>query len=86
MRTWLQKNFHLGIPFCYGRWGLLFPKKVPMHIEIGKPMKVDQSPDKEVKPEIVDDLQTKFLTEYKNFFDRVKVKYPEYKDSELVIN
>lgn len=33
-RKWLQANFHLGIPLCYGRWGSLIPNKGRMHVEV----------------------------------------------------
>lgn len=84
-RKWLQQNFHLGIPIFFGRWGTMVPKRVPLRIEMGKPMKVDKIPLESISSEKVDPLHTQFIQELERLYNRTKVKYPEYATSELEI-
>jgi hypothetical protein len=84
-RLWLQHNFNIGIPLCFGRFGTWIPYAVPIHVEIGKPIVVEKTPAEDITPAKIDALHAEFVKETKRLFDRTKVKYARYKNSELEI-
>eukprot|EP01038_Epipyxis_sp_PR26KG_P004827 gene4827-6763_t len=84
-RKWLQTNFQLGIPICWGRWGTLIPNKVPLHMEVGKPIKVEKVQNSsEINQSDIDKIHDHFVEEIKRLFDRTKEKNG-YKDAILQV-
>lgn len=85
-RLWLQKNFSIGIPLSWGRYGLPVPYRVPLHMEIGSPIVVQAKPSSEITDQDIHELHEKFMHAMKELFDRSKVKYPAYKDAQLELH
>lgn len=79
-RKWLQRHFQLGIPFCFGAYGTLFPLRVPLTVAMGAPIVVEKK--EKVTQEDIDLLHTLFIERLESLFEGTKVQYgvpPELK-------
>ena len=84
-RKWLQVQFHLGIPICWGRGGTLLPHRVQLGMEIGKPIPVEKVPKDQITDKMIDDLHQQFCNAMVQLFNRTKVNYSDHKNAELNI-
>ena len=83
-RQWLSRTFRVSIVFFRGRNCTLIPRQVPLHIVVGRPLRVPHVPNPE--PELVESVHLEYMNRLRSLFDRHKVLHPEYKDSVLEIH
>jgi 1-acyl-sn-glycerol-3-phosphate acyltransferase len=84
-RVWLQHKFQLGIPLLYGRWGL-FPLKVRIHVEVGKPLLVAKKRKEDITQADIDALHAKFVQSMQDLFERTKFTQGCTPDTKLIIH
>ena len=82
-RLWLVKKFQMGIPFLYGRWGTIIPRKVPLHLVMAPPFKVPafKHPPKDAVHACLND----YIAHVTDFYEKEKGKY-DYDGVPLVIH
>lgn len=83
-RQWLQKTFAMAVCITWGRWGTIIPHKVPLRMEMGKPILVSKKLKETITQGDIDSLHTTFMNEQLRLFDRTKSKHA-YGDAQLEI-
>ena len=84
-RKYLQHNFQIGIPICFGVFGTLIPYKVALNVEIGRPIPVEKIAKDKITQQNIDDLHQLFMLEMERLFERTKSKYGVPEDVKLTI-
>lgn len=84
-RKYLQHNFQIGIPICFGVFGTLIPYKNALSIEMGRPIQVEKIAKENITQQNIDDLHQQFVAEMERFFERTKKKYGVPADVKLSI-
>ena len=84
-RVWLQHKFQLGIPLVCGRWGL-FPLKVRIRVEVGKPLLVAKKRKEDITQADIDALHAKFVQSMQDLFERTKRNHGCTPDTKLIIH
>lgn len=77
-RQWLQQQFQIGICICWGRFGSPIPYKVPLTVEIGKPVPVQQKARDDISDDDVSAVHTQFVAAMDTLFERTKSKHGVY--------
>ena len=85
LRQWLCRNLRIGMSICWGRWGTLFPNKVPLSLVLGKPISVPKLQAQEITSEKVDAVHKEFVDSIGELFERYKVECGARKDARLEI-
>jgi len=85
LRQWLCHNFHVGLSICWGRWGTLFPKKVPLSLVLGTPISVPKLQATEITAEVVDAVHGEFVESIGKLFEKHKLACGAGKDTTLEV-
>ena len=80
-RQWLSRAFRVSVVFFRGRNCTLVPQQVPLHVVVGKPLRVPHVEDP--APELVERIHQEYVNRLQSLFDRYKGLHPEYRDSVL---
>lgn len=81
-RNWLQRNFQIGLPIVFH----LLPKKVGLHLEIGKPLDfIRKNSNTSVTDQEINEYHDQFCQSIENLFNNTKHKYGVSKDRTLQI-